>query len=53
MRRLLDLLQVVHSGYYHPAMKGSFSIKQVVPTLCSELVHAVYKGCMACLGSSA
>ncbi|MFL9913992.1 DUF2779 domain-containing protein [Paraburkholderia fungorum] len=39
MRRLLDLLQVVRSGYYHPAMKGSFSIKQVVPTLCPELEY--------------
>jgi len=40
MLRLLDLLPVVRSGYYHPAMKGSFSIKQVVPTVCPELDYS-------------
>lgn len=30
--RLVDLLPVVRSSYYHPAMKGSYSIKAVVPT---------------------
>jgi hypothetical protein len=44
MRRLLDLLQVVYSGYYHPAMKGSFSIKKVAPTLCPELEYTTLDG---------
>jgi hypothetical protein len=44
MRRLLDLLQVVSSGYYHPAMKGSFSIKKVAPTLCPELEYTALDG---------
>ena len=29
--RLLDLLPVVRNGYYHPAFRGSFSIKNVLP----------------------
>ena len=31
--RLLDLLPVVRSGYYHPDFRGSFSIKSVLPAL--------------------
>jgi hypothetical protein len=35
--RLFDLLPFVREHYYHPAMKGSFSIKAVLPTLAPEL----------------
>jgi len=28
--RLVDLLPMVREGYYHPDMKGSFSIKKVI-----------------------
>ena len=31
--QLLDLLPVVRNGYYHPAFRGSFSIKNVLPVL--------------------
>ena len=31
--RLVDLLQIVRDGYYHPAFRGSFSIKNVLPVL--------------------
>ena len=31
--RLFDLLPVVRNGYYHPAFRGSFSIKNVLPVL--------------------
>ena len=31
--RLFDLLPVTRAAYYHPAMRGSWSIKAVVPTL--------------------
>jgi predicted RecB family nuclease len=31
--RLFDLLPLVRAHYYHPAMKGSFSIKAVLPTI--------------------
>jgi hypothetical protein len=31
--RLVDLLPLLRSYYYHPAMKGSFSLKAVLPTL--------------------
>lgn len=40
MGRLLDLLPVVRSGYYHPAMRGSFSIKTVAPAVCPELDYS-------------
>ena len=31
--RVVDLLQVVRDGYYHPEFHGSFSIKSVAPVL--------------------
>ena len=31
--RLVDLLHVVRESYYHPAFRGSFSIKNVLPVL--------------------
>lgn len=33
VRRLFDLLPVTRAAYYHPAMRGSWSIKAVLPTL--------------------
>lgn len=35
--RLYDLLPLMRSHYYHPAMKGSWSIKAVLPTVAPEL----------------
>lgn len=35
--RLVDLLPVAEQHYYHPAMKGSWSIKAVLPTIAPEL----------------
>ena len=35
--RLVDLLPLTRDHYYHPAMKGSFSIKAVLPTVAPEL----------------
>ena len=34
--RIVDLLPIVRSGYYHPAFRGSFSIKSVLPALVPE-----------------
>jgi hypothetical protein len=44
LARLVDLLPLVRKSYYHPAMKGSYSIKAVVPTLCAELDYATFDG---------
>lgn len=38
--RLVDLLPAVREGYYHPDQKGSWSIKQVLPTVAPELSYA-------------
>jgi hypothetical protein len=38
--RLVDLLPITRSAYYHPDMKGSWSIKDVLPTLAPELDYA-------------
>jgi uncharacterized protein DUF2779 len=38
--RLFDLLSVAREHYYHPAMKGSWSIKSVLPTIAPELDYA-------------
>jgi hypothetical protein len=38
--RIVDLLPLVKADYYHPAMKGSFSIKAVLPTVAPHLSYA-------------
>jgi len=35
--RLVDLLPLVRSHFYHPAMRGSFSIKKVLPVVAPDL----------------
>jgi len=37
--RLVDLLQLVRSHYYHPAFHGSFSIKAVLPAIAPEMSY--------------
>ncbi len=38
--RIFDLLPVLKQNYYHPQMKGSWSIKKVLPCLVPELSYA-------------
>jgi hypothetical protein len=38
--RLFDLHPLVKANYYHPDMRGSWSIKAVLPTLAPELSYA-------------
>ncbi len=38
--RIFDLLPVLKQHYYHPQMKGSWSIKKVLPCLVPELSYA-------------
>ncbi|WP_297096424.1 DUF2779 domain-containing protein [Thermomonas sp.] len=35
--RMIDLLPIFREHYYHPAMRGSWSIKRVLPTIAPEL----------------
>jgi hypothetical protein len=42
--RLVDIQPVVRRGYYHPAMRGRWSIKAVLPTLAPELDYAQLDG---------
>lgn len=37
--RFVDLLKVARNHYYHPAMKGSWSIKSVLPTIDPDLAY--------------
>ena len=37
--RIVDLLPFVKAHYYHPAMRGSFSIKAVLPTVAPHLSY--------------
>jgi hypothetical protein len=37
--RVFDLLPVLQRYYYHPEMKGSWSIKAVLPTVAPELTY--------------
>ena len=40
LARLVDLLPLMRSWYYHPAQKGSWSIKAVLPTVAPELDYS-------------
>jgi hypothetical protein len=42
--RVLDLLKVAEARYYHPAQRGSWKLKRVLPTLSSDLDHARLAG---------
>jgi hypothetical protein len=42
--RLFDLLPVARDHYYHPAMKGSWSLKAVLPTVAPDLDYANLDG---------
>lgn len=42
--RLVDLLPLVREHYYHPAMRGSFSIKRVLPTIAPDLDFETLEG---------
>jgi hypothetical protein len=35
--RMVDLLELIRSHYYHPRFRGSFSIKDVLPALIDDL----------------
>ena len=37
MERIVDLLGIARDYYYHPDMRGSWSIKAVLPTIAPEL----------------
>lgn len=37
--RVIDLMQIVRSEYYHPEFHGSFSIKSVVPAFIPDLAY--------------
>jgi hypothetical protein len=39
--RLVDLLPVMREHYYHPAMRGSWSIKAVLPTIAPDLDYGM------------
>lgn len=38
--RVVDLLPIARQYYYHPAMKGSWSIKAVLPTIAPDLDYS-------------
>jgi hypothetical protein len=42
--RLFDLLDVTRDAYYHPAMKGSWSLKAILPCLVPELSYDNLEG---------
>jgi hypothetical protein len=39
IERIVDLLPVARDHYYHPDMRGSWSIKAVLPTIAPELTY--------------
>jgi predicted RecB family nuclease len=43
-KRIVDLLPMVRSHYYHPSQHGSWSIKFVLPAIAPDLKHGDLKG---------
>ena len=39
VERMIDLFPMVKSHYYHPAMKGGFSLKRVLPVIAPDLSY--------------
>lgn len=44
IERLVDLLPIVKAHYYHPVMRGSFSIKKVLKAMAPELDYSDLEG---------
>ncbi|MDE3010595.1 MAG: DUF2779 domain-containing protein [Pseudomonadota bacterium] len=42
--RMVDLLRITEARYYHPAQRGSWKLKRVLPTLPGALDHADLDG---------
>ncbi len=42
--RLVDLAPIARRHYYHPAMRGSWSIKKLLPTVAPELDYSKLPG---------
>ncbi|WP_276308449.1 DUF2779 domain-containing protein [Rubritalea profundi] len=42
--RLVDLLPLARAHYYHPSQQGSWSIKKVLPVICSDLNYSELEG---------
>ena len=42
--RLVDLKPIAKQHYYHPAMRGSWSIKAILPTIAPELDYSALSG---------
>jgi hypothetical protein len=42
--RIVDLLPIVRSHYYHPSQHGSWSIKAVLPTIAPDLKYGDLEG---------
>lgn len=42
--RMFDLLPVVKANFYHPDMRGSFSIKKVLPVIAPDLDYGKLEG---------
>lgn len=49
--RLEDLLPLVKQNYYHPEMKGSFSIKKVLPAIAPHLDYSELDGVQDGIGA--
>jgi hypothetical protein len=43
-KRVVDLLPVARRYYYHPAQKGSWSIKSVLPTIATDVSYTKLDG---------
>ena len=50
--RLIDLLPITKEHYYHPGLKGSWSIKSVLPTIESDMGYDRLSGIQEGLGAS-
>ncbi len=44
IERVVDLLPIAQTYYYHPSQQGSWSIKAVLPATCPELKYSALEG---------
>ena len=50
--RLVDLAPVVREHYYHPDMRGSWSLKAVLPTVAADMQYSELEGIQEGTGAS-
>jgi hypothetical protein len=52
VERLVDLAPITRQNYYHPQMRGSWSLKAVLPTIAADMCYSELQGIQEGTGAS-